>query len=161
MERGADLQLHMAHLMPLPLTVSCFSKIQIGFTFLVPAHLGSPGQRASKLCVCVCEWTALPFYDTLAAQHQNLVYKSRLMVFVQIMNEITDKTAYTNCCMCIYRVGQKNRTVFRLDNFVTVSPKKACSMSKFSNFYREKRYKTCISVSLNILCQICSNRHNS
>jgi len=40
--------LHMAQLMPLSLTVSCFSKIQIGFTFLVPAHLGSPGQRAVK-----------------------------------------------------------------------------------------------------------------
>jgi len=39
-ERGADL--HMAQLMPLPLTVSCFSQIQIGFTFLVPAHPGSP-----------------------------------------------------------------------------------------------------------------------
>ena len=40
--------------MPLPLTVSCFSKIQIGFTFLVPAHLGSPGKRAVKrVCVCV------------------------------------------------------------------------------------------------------------
>ena len=35
--------------------------------------------------------------------------------------------------------GPKNRTVFRLDNFVTVSPKKACSMSKFSKFYREKK----------------------
>ena len=46
LERGADL--HMAQLMPLPLTVSCFSKIQIGFTFLVPAHPGSPGQRAVK-----------------------------------------------------------------------------------------------------------------
>jgi len=45
--------LHTAQLMPLPLTVSCFSKIQIGFTFLVPAHLGSPGQRAVK-SVCVC-----------------------------------------------------------------------------------------------------------
>jgi len=44
--------LHMTQLMPLPLTVSCFSKIQIGFTFLVPAHLGSPGQRAVKR-VCV------------------------------------------------------------------------------------------------------------
>ena len=32
----------------LPLTVSCSSKIQIGFTFLVPAHLGSPGQTAVK-----------------------------------------------------------------------------------------------------------------
>ena len=50
MERGADL--HMAQLMPLPLTVSCSSKIQIGFTFLVPAHPGSPGQRAVKR-VCV------------------------------------------------------------------------------------------------------------
>ena len=53
LERGADL--HMAQLMPLPLTVSCFCKIQIGFTFLVPAHLGSPGQRAVKR-VCVCVW---------------------------------------------------------------------------------------------------------
>ena len=53
LERGADL--HMAQLMPLPLTVSCFSKIKIGFTFLVPAHLGSPVQRAVKwACVCVC-----------------------------------------------------------------------------------------------------------
>ena len=53
LERGADL--HMVQLMPLPLTVSCFSKIQIGFTFLVPAYPGSPGQRAVKrVCVCVC-----------------------------------------------------------------------------------------------------------
>jgi len=44
----------MAQLMPLPLTVSCFSKIEIGFTFLVPAHPGSRGQRAVKrVCVCV------------------------------------------------------------------------------------------------------------
>jgi len=53
LEHGADL--HMAQLMPVPLTVSCFSKIQIGSTFLVPADLGSPGQRAVKrVCVCVC-----------------------------------------------------------------------------------------------------------
>ena len=53
LERGADL--HMAQLMPLPLTVYCFSKIQIGFTFLVPADLGSPGKKAIKrVCVCVC-----------------------------------------------------------------------------------------------------------
>jgi len=51
-ERDADL--HIAQLMPLPLTVSCFSEIQIGFTFLVPAHPGSPGKRAIKrMCVCV------------------------------------------------------------------------------------------------------------
>ena len=52
LEQDADL--HMAQLMPLPLTVSCFSKIQIGSTFLVPAYPGSPGQRAVKrVCVCV------------------------------------------------------------------------------------------------------------
>jgi len=64
LERGADL--HMAQLMPLPLTVSCFSKIQISFTFLVPAHLGSPGQRAVKR-VCVCYDCSSPWWscDTL------------------------------------------------------------------------------------------------
>jgi len=35
-----DADLHVARLMPLPLTVSCSGKIQIGFTFLVPAHPG-------------------------------------------------------------------------------------------------------------------------
>ena len=71
LERGADL--HMAQLMPLSLTVSCFSKIQIGFTFLVLAHPGSPGKRALKrvcVCVCVCVFKvvrlchsqSLPFY---------------------------------------------------------------------------------------------------
>jgi len=43
LEQVADL--HLAQLMPLPFTVSCFSKIQIGFTFLVPAHLGRPGKK--------------------------------------------------------------------------------------------------------------------
>jgi len=50
LELGEDL--HMAQLMPVPLTVSCFSKIQTGFTFLVQAHPGSPGKRAVKR-VCV------------------------------------------------------------------------------------------------------------
>jgi len=49
LERGADLHIaQLIGLMPLPPTVSCFSKIQISFTFLVAAHLGSPGQRAVK-----------------------------------------------------------------------------------------------------------------
>jgi len=53
LERGADL--HMSQLMPLPLTDSCFSKIQISLTFLVLAHPGSPVKKAVKLvCVCVC-----------------------------------------------------------------------------------------------------------
>jgi len=53
LQRGADL--HMAQLMPLPVTVSCFSEIQSGFTFPVPAHLGSPGKKGPlNGCVCVC-----------------------------------------------------------------------------------------------------------
>jgi len=52
LERGAEL--HVAQLMPLPLTVSCFSKIQIGFTFLVRAHPGSPGKGPLNVCACVC-----------------------------------------------------------------------------------------------------------
>ena len=59
LERGADL--HMFQLMPLPLTVSCFSKIQIGFAFLVPAHLGSPGKMAVKrVCVCILRVNFFP-----------------------------------------------------------------------------------------------------
>jgi len=54
-ERDADL--HMAQLMPSPLTVSCFSKIQVGFTFLVPAHLVSPVKR-----VCVRRTKRLKLY---------------------------------------------------------------------------------------------------
>jgi len=69
LERGADL--HMAQLMPLPLTVSCFSKIHIGFTFLVPAHLGSPGKGPLNGCVCVCllffDYCCVPLYSLLGS----------------------------------------------------------------------------------------------
>ena len=59
LEQGADM--HMVQLMPLPLTVSYFSKIQIGFTFLVPADLGSPGKRAVKIGVCMCVYSVVHF----------------------------------------------------------------------------------------------------
>ena len=54
--------LHIAQMRLLPLTVSCFSIIQTVFTFLVSAHLGSPGQMAIKwvcVCVCVCHYFGL------------------------------------------------------------------------------------------------------
>jgi len=56
---GQDADLHMAQLMPLPLTISCSSKSRLvllpGFTFLVLAHPGSPGQspRGHKAVVVV------------------------------------------------------------------------------------------------------------
>jgi len=56
--------LHTAQLMPLPINVSFFSKIQIGFSFLVPAYLGSPGQRAVKrVCVCACVCVCVMSYN--------------------------------------------------------------------------------------------------
>jgi len=59
LERDADL--HMAQLMPLPLTVPYFSKIQISFTCLVPTHPGSPGQRPVKP-QCVCQQRKYTFF---------------------------------------------------------------------------------------------------
>ena len=66
LERGADL--HMSQLMRLPLTLSSFSKIQIGFAFPVPADLGSPGKRAVKrVCVCALQKCGLEsnYFDYL------------------------------------------------------------------------------------------------
>ena len=58
LEQGADL--HIAQLMPLPLTVSCFSKIQIDFTFLFVIaepvdHIRVVLDKGPlNVCVCVC-----------------------------------------------------------------------------------------------------------
>jgi len=76
----------MAQRIPLPLTVSCFSKIQIGFTFLVPAHLGSPGQRAIKRVLngCTCGQVrslVLSFYVSL--WHSVLVCYQCVEIFGQ------------------------------------------------------------------------------
>ena len=70
LERGADL--HVAQLMPLPLAISCFSKIQIGFAFLVPAHPGSPGQRAVKR-VCVLNGCEISL-EWLELETSNFIY---------------------------------------------------------------------------------------
>jgi len=64
---GADL--HMAQLMPLPLTVSCFSEIQIGFTFLIPAHLGSPGKGLLNGCCC-CYGMCLEAWIDCLSSHE-------------------------------------------------------------------------------------------
>ena len=77
LECSADL--HMFHLMPLPLTVSCFSKIRIGFTFLVPAHLVIPGKRAVKrVCVCVCVCVCVVSEDVHCVVVAELSLLSRL-----------------------------------------------------------------------------------
>jgi len=52
LERVADL--HMAQLMPLPFTVSCFRKIQIGFTFWYQLTWVVPEKGPLNGCVCMC-----------------------------------------------------------------------------------------------------------
>jgi len=77
LECSADL--HMAQLMPLLLTASCFSKVQIDFTFVVRAYPGSPGQRAVKR-VCVCNSTC----DH--SQSKDMVTVSYIWDFIHINN---------------------------------------------------------------------------
>ena len=79
LKQGADL--HTAQLMPLPLTVSCFSKIQIGFTFLVLAHLGSPGKGAVKR-VCLSLRKTLNLSQISVPVLVILVYKFHLKIDV-------------------------------------------------------------------------------
>ena len=113
LERGADL--HIAQLMPLPLTVSCFSKIQIGFTFLVPAHPGSPGKRAVKrVCVCVAVWLItckfvcwwLAGYLKLSTRQLVLFMKKRANEFIVKKEKdpafaLHDRWPVVRCCCCL------------------------------------------------------------
>ena len=71
LERDADL--HMAQLMPLPLTVSCFREIQIGFTCLAPAHVGSPGQTG----VCV-SYILSTITAAVLLKYRKAVYKAEM-----------------------------------------------------------------------------------
>ena len=95
LEQGADL--HMAQLMPLPLTVSCFSEIQIGFTFLVLADPGSPGKRAVKwVCVCV----------TLFAHFlENLEMSGNLTAVVEMSgdNLVTENCLLLTLCLGLHQ----------------------------------------------------------
>ena len=95
LERRADL--HMAQLMPLPLTISCFSKIQIGFTFLVPAHLGNPGKRAIKR-VCVCRIVRKPICFSVCCID---------MIFVtDMIHDCSDCRFFADaCCHCLFCFG--------------------------------------------------------
>ena len=108
LERDADL--HTAQLMPMPLTVSCFSKIQIGFTFLLLAHPGSPGQRAVKLvCVCVrrdfcglticCDRKMCTWFSTLSV----LIYCGKFAILL----------AYCQYVLCFCRDNMPSHFKFK------------------------------------------------
>ena len=80
----------MAQLMPLPLTVSCSSKIQTGFTFLVPAHAGSPGQGAVKrVCVYVCVCVVLLIVSNINSVMQFVVIFSLVtFILIKVVNSV-------------------------------------------------------------------------
>ena len=115
----------MAQLMPLPLIVSYFSKIQTGFTFLVPAHLGSPGQRAVKrackcvcVCACVCILIASFLGKILTKHYENLTVLAQVTVEMpcvktdsDVFNKVKTSTAKElHCDICIL-VSQIHRVL--------------------------------------------------
>jgi len=119
LERSADL--HMAQLMPLLLTVSCFSKIQIGFTFLVPAHPGSPGKRAVKrvcVCVCVCVRACVRAYVCVCV-FSRYKYYSNAIRNVKLMPVMTKLRTFLACIRGMRRVicmlCKKNKSTLDLN----------------------------------------------
>ena len=82
LERGADL--HMAQLMPLPLTVFCFSKIQMGFAFLVVAHPVVPENGLLNGCVCMCYCRhadgSVKFWDVSSGKFIRFTFYVRYML---------------------------------------------------------------------------------
>ena len=103
LEQGADL--HMAQLMPLPLAVSCFSKIQIGFTFLVPAHLGSSWKRVViGVCVCVCVCVLCEFlvkgWWLIGCWEWDIYWSYQLLPLLFFIS------LYSCCSVCLYRTSR-------------------------------------------------------
>jgi len=104
---GASCRLHMAQLMPLPLTVSCFSKIQTGFTFLVPARPGSPGKRAVKR-VCVCSIHMQLHRNT--AEHTNITLTENFRLLkISLCCQPTAKLHVWHLLLCLQLT--KNHTI--------------------------------------------------
>jgi len=125
LERVADL--HMAQLMPLPLTVSCFSKIQIGFTFLVPAYPGSPGKGPVNGCVCVC---VLAAFDLQIAAWLS-------MICTQDDIDLVTTDVLASLMLLGQEESQRRSNVVRLG---TQSQDSAISPPRWMNVPRAKHY---------------------
>ena len=127
LERCADL--HMAQLMPLPLIVSCFSKIQIGVTFLVPAHPGSPGQRPLNGCLFVFTVRCLQFwFATLSGFSGQIVFERwsiGLYNVVSFTAVVYFAAAKCHCCR------RKNTEIS--EHFCPIRSCEICVISKISD----------------------------
>ena len=92
-------------------SLSCFTKIQIGVTFLVPAHPGSPGKRAVKrVCVCVCDWALECFYCTAVVQVQHLCV-CMLNSNFRTKNIFDIHVYFGSCGHCLSQVWRHNAQV--------------------------------------------------
>jgi len=70
----------MAQQLPLPLTVSCFSKIQIGFTLLVLVSQVVPDKGPLNGCVCVCVFSE----RECGGNWYKFLYRQNALLFLQI-----------------------------------------------------------------------------
>ena len=134
----------MAQLMPLPLIVSCFSKIQIGLTFLVPAHPGSPGKRAVKW-VCVC------FQSSNEIDDYRLVFIVSISLLCKILNTCQNEIhgivtytflnlceEFTSFCQVLKKMHKKLVPFFCLTVYLQVQksePKLSLNFSFFLKFF--------------------------
>jgi len=97
----------MAQLMPLPLTVSCFSKIQIGFTFLVPAHMGSPRKGLLNGCVCVYIYLHNGYRMVIV-----VVIVCTILFILYNSNKFIVQHSYRLCCTCVFSVVSNSPRAF-------------------------------------------------
>ena len=149
LERVADL--HMVQLMPLPLTVSCFSKIQIGFAFLVLAYPGSPGKRVVKwVCVCVCVCVFYVRWDNVF-RIENILTAFGRAHLVHLIN-IEDGQSNWLCSAC------------SLQSSMLIT---SCYYSSFSPFYGRwnaespRHYSKDLQCMADVLCHSsCHDKHS-
>ena len=93
-----DAELHMAQLMPLPLTFSCFIKIQVGFTFLLVAHPGSPGKKSLNGRVCMC------VHEEMTFKTVNYVTLHPSMCVFGVLTACVDSVGDQYACCCMHQL---------------------------------------------------------
>jgi len=101
-----NLSSSLFQLMPLPLTVSCFSKIQIGFTFLVLARPGSPGRSAVKW-VCVCLFREI--HSSILLTHPLLTCSAKIKFMVDVskfIKYVMNDVIKTTQCQQYYKIAK-------------------------------------------------------
>jgi len=108
---------------PADATVSCFSKIQIGFTFLLPAHPGSPGQRAVKrVCVCVCPCPTVKFgYSGLSYNRYSII---RHFFWSQLIISVGDDTVIKDSVRMDLHLVQTRGPIYKICyDYLMIMPK--------------------------------------